>query len=365
MRIPNIGEVDLLVPLHEGVFEQPMWSTFLNRLRTASGVDFAMLAFQPPGSEVMVQLAAGAGPTPEALRRAFGGRDPLQTSTMREGRVYRLDELAEAGAEQARAFVDEVLEPLGLSNMRAIRLSDASGLDAWLVLFAQTPIAAATASQLAALAPHMRAALRVLAALEREKARASIGEGAFGHLDFGWIAVDARCRILDADPQAERFMARAGVLRRGPYDRLTATAPAIDRQLTQAVKRFAAAPDARPQAINLSQDPWIDVLVSPVRVTALAGGSSAVAVVYFRGEQASSADRCQQLVDLFGLTQAEARFAWSIAQGLSIAEAADRHDLTIETARHYSKRIYAKTGASGQVGFMRLIMTSVVGLTVH
>ena len=63
-----------------------------------------------------------------------------------------------------------------------------------------------------------------------------------------------------------------------------------------------------------------------------------------------------------GLTPAEARLAWSLAQGLSIAEAADAHGLTTETARYYSKRIYAKTGARGQVDLVRNILTGVLAL---
>ena len=73
------------------------------------------------------------------------------------------------------------------------------------------------------------------------------------------------------------------------------------------------------------------VQVSAVGATSVTGADEdaaqgkAVAVVYFRGDQSSSADRCQQLIDMFKLTQSEARFAWSIAQGLSIAEAAEKH----------------------------------------
>ena len=88
-----------------------------------------------------------------------------------------------------------------------------------------------------------------------------------------------------------------------------------------------------------------------------------MAAVYLRGDRSSIADRHEQLVDLFGLTPAEARLAWSLAQGLSIAEAADAHGLTTETARYYSKRIYAKTGrARGQVDLVRNILTGVLAL---
>ena len=68
------------------------------------------------------------------------------------------------------------------------------------------------------------------------------------------------------------------------------------------------------------------------------------------------------MVDLFDLTPAEARLAWSLAQGLSISEAARAHGLTVETARYYSKKIYAKTGARGQVDLVRNILTGVLAL---
>lgn len=369
MRVPNLGETELLVPLHDGMFEKPMWDTFLKRLRQAASCDIASLLVRAPDSTAAIQLSAASGEPPPRLKSLFderpGAADPLQLRAMREGRVYSLQELLVSGAEEQRAFARDALAPLGLSHMRSVRLSDASGLDAWLVLSSRKSIPSSAGALLTALVPHLRVALGVLARLEQERARASMNAGAFSHIDFGWIAVDWRCQVVDMDEQAERFLSRTGALKQGPYGRLTPSSPAIDRELTGLVKQFADNPDARPRAVNLSQDPWIDILVSPVRVASLAAGGKAVAVVYFRGDQNSSADRCQQLIDVFKLTQSEARFAWSIAQGMSIADAGVKHGLTIESARNYSKKIYAKTGASGQVDFMRRVLTSVVALTVH
>lgn len=369
MRVPNLGETELLVPLHEGMFEKPMWDTFLKRLKYVTGCDIATLLVRSPDATTAMQLSDGSGTPPPRLQslfdEKFGGTDPLQSQTMREGRVYSLEELLDSGDEKQRAFAREVLEPLGLAHMRSVRLGDASGLDAWLVLSSREAIPPSAGALMSALVPHMRVALRVLARLEQERARASMNAGAFSHIDFGWIAVDRRCQIVDMDEQAERFLSRSDMLREGPYRRLIPSSPSIDRELTALVKQFEADPEARPRAVNISQDPWIDILVSPVRVASLAAGGKAVAVVYFRGDQNSSADRCQQLIDMFKLTQSEARFAWSIAQGMSIADAAEKHGLTIESGRNYSKKIYAKTGARGQVDFMRRVLTSVVALTVH
>ena len=70
-----------------------------------------------------------------------------------------------------------------------------------------------------------------------------------------------------------------------------------------------------------------------------------------------------QLVDLFGLLPSEARLAWLLAQATSIADAAEALGITVETARNYSKKIYAKTGAKGHADLVRIVLTSVLAIS--
>ncbi|WEK44129.1 MAG: hypothetical protein P0Y64_04685 [Candidatus Sphingomonas colombiensis] len=72
--------------------------------------------------------------------------------------------------------------------------------------------------------------------------------------------------------------------------------------------------------------------------------------------------RLAALEALHGLTHSEARLAAALADGASIAEAGASIGLTIETARNYSKRIYAKTGVRGQSELVRLLCTGVTAL---
>lgn len=345
MRFPALGETDLLLLLHQGLFEQPMWSGFLAGLRSVAGVDQASLVLRAPENGEAIELHDRHGTPPHHLAHLFTSADPV----MREARAYTLAEL-------------DLDSPPEIAHMRAVRVSEPGGIDAWLVLAGDRDAGAAAGSLLGALAPHLRAALRTFAAIERERARSNLSADAFSRMNFGWISLDAHCRIIDCDPQAEQVLRQSGLLRRGPYDRLTPASPIIDRALTRLARNFAADPDARPQAINLSHDPWIDILVAPLRLRSLAAGVQAAAVVYLRGDRSSTADRCEQLSDLFQLTPSEARLAWSMAQGLSIAEAAAERGLTIETARNYSKKIYAKTGARGQADLVRHILTGVLAL---
>lgn len=67
--------------------------------------------------------------------------------------------------------------------------------------------------------------------------------------------------------------------------------------------------------------------------------------------------RAEAVAGLFGLSRSEARLAEAIAGGASLEEAARACGLTRETARTYSKRIFAKTGARGQADLVRLVLT--------
>lgn len=353
MRTPTLGESDLLLPLHEGVFEQPMWQTFLKRFRRAAGVDHVAMMARPVGGGD-VAFFADSAELPDAVRSL--GADLLARGTMREGRVYAVDDLY-GGAEAAA-----LLARFGLGDLRVMRVGAQGGLDAWLILLGGRSIGAAAGSLMSMLAPHVGAALRVHAAIEVERTRAQVSSDAFSRMNFGWVLIDERCRIVDADEQAQRVLERSGMVRRAGHGRLMLSSPAADRELTQLVRAFSEHPDSLPRAINLSHDPWTDILVAPHRGVSPTGANRPVATVYLKGDRSSSADRYDQLAALFRLTPSEARLAWSMAQGMTIAEAASEHGLTLETARNYSKKIYAKTGARGQADLVRHILTSVLAL---
>ena len=353
MRVDDDG---VLQALYEGMFETPLWRDFLRRLLAKTGAQFTTLTFRPADEEAVVELFADE-PPPRAMR------DPFPYRTMRPNRAYALDELLDPKDPRQQAFYETAMLPQGLSNMRSIRVTEPGGIDVWLSCSGGRNIGSATGALLTALAPHLRIALRSFAALERERFRSAVTGQAFDRLKMGWLSLDAGCQILDATDNVEHLFQWGTLLRRGRYDRLVPASPAIDRQLTALLKLYAVQPDARPQAFNLSKDPWAEMLVTPVQSRSFSGRKTPVAIVYISGDRRSQADRCEQLVDLFGLLPSEARLAWMLAQATSISEAAESLGLTVETARNYSKKIYAKTGARGHAELVRIILTSVLALS--
>jgi DNA-binding CsgD family transcriptional regulator len=350
MRVDDDG---LLQSLHEGMFETPLWNDFLNRLLAKTGARFTSLIFRPVDERNVVVLYAGEQPM----------QDPFPYQTMRPGRAYSLEDLLDPADPEQKTFYEKVMLPQGLTSIRSIRVNEPSGLDLWLGCSGGKTIGSSTGALLTALAPHLRIALRSYAALERERFRSSVTGQAFDRLKMGWLSLDAGCHIIDVADNIEPFFQQGNLLRRGRYGRLVPASPTIDRHLTALLKDFVHNREARPQAFNLSKDPWVEMLVTPVQNLTFSGSKTPVAIVYISGDRRSQADRCDQLVDLFGLLPSEARLAWMLAQAKSIAEAADTLDLTVETARNYSKKIYAKTGARGHAELVRIILTSVLAIS--
>lgn len=362
----QIGETNLLTSLHEGIFEQPLWGKFLDRLRAHTRTKYVTIVFRPDGAKDLVELVSGALPLPEHLRqiiRANSEQGGIANRSMREGRVYGFEELIDVSNPRQLALLDQVLRPSGINHGRIIRVADSAGFDAWLGCAGGNmnnwSSVSATLSQMA---PHFRIALASLAKLERYRFRSKIMTETFQHLDFGWLALDQQIRVLDMSPNMPEFLERSPYLRLGHENRLAFDSSATNREVRALLKSFATNRETRPEAVNLGREPHVDMLVQPIRERMLSTQTAPIAIAYFRGDRPFSTDPSHQLVHLFGLTPSEARFAWLMAKGLSIAQSAEKAGLSLETARSYSKKIYAKTGVRGQAELVRSLLASVLAV---
>ncbi|MCB2015583.1 MAG: helix-turn-helix transcriptional regulator [Sphingobium sp.] len=346
------------------MFEQPLWHGFVTGLMAQTQASYATLIFRPIDGNDTVRMSAGSSAL-DKMQQLFiqeYGDPPLPNNQMREGRVYALQELVDSSDAWMQAFNEKVLKPAGMNSLLAVRTVEPGGAHAWLSITGENNFNAADAALLTNLVPHIRIALRSFIALEQERFRSAVNSSVFGRLNFGWLTLDTKCSILDMTSNMEQLFQRTGILRRGRYDRLMPASPAIDRELTALVKQITDGQSCPPKALHLSRDPWMDMLVAPVQKPMISGGRAPVAIAYVSGDRESQADRHEQLADLFGLLPSEARLAWELAQGTSIADSGKALGLTLETARNYSKKIYAKTGARGQAELVRIILTSVLAI---
>jgi DNA-binding CsgD family transcriptional regulator len=360
----------LIEPLIAGMVEDPPWSVFLHRLKDRAAADYASLVFRPlpfgtPEARVIHLYAGEPSPPPVSrrYREELYRSDPMPYHDMAEGRVYALDELLKFDDPAHREYLAQLLAPSGMNHMRMIRVVEPGGVSGWITITRRTSeFAHHVDALLADLAPYLRAAMRGHVALERERMGASVAIEAIRRMNFGWVTLDGVGCILDADYNGAEMLAGSATLARGKDGRLTARDPELRKEIAEAVGALLSNPQARPRAIVLSREPWLDLLlVASAQRTGTMQAAPAV-IAYVHADNWSSADRCDQLGQLFDLAPSEARLALALSRGMSISEAAGELRLTVESARTYSKRIYAKTGARGQADLVRFIHRSVLAI---
>ena len=357
---------DLLLALLNGAFETPLWSTFLDELRQRTGADYSSLVFRPPGLPLntVFHLFSGNRCPPviqQLYRDSFYKQDPTPYHEMSEGRVYALGELLRSDNPAHATYLKTVMVPSGMNAARMVRVEEPSGVSAWLTITRRKQdFEAQDGTLLNSIVPYLRSVLHSYVALERERTNAALAGDAIQRLSYGWITLDAAGRVLETDDRGRHILANSSALRRDAQGFLKGTSPRQGDELIEAIKALASDTKARPRAMVLSRDPWLDMLLVPAGRNAISAKSVPAVVAYVHGDSSLSSDRCEQLTQLFDLLPSEARLALALGRGMSIAEAARELNLTVESARTYSKKIYAKMGARGQSDLVLFIHRSVL-----
>lgn len=358
----------LTTALLDGPFETPLWSSFLEGLRQAVGADYATLVCQAPNGRLdeALYLLAGDATVENAIAsfRRFGYPDnPVRRNLAEEGQLYTLAEIRDREFDLNPEFFEELTDTIGVTAVRQMRIQEPSGIDAWLSVVRRGPdFTRAECRLITDLGPILRGVMRIYVAREHDRFAAEMGSDAARRLQFGWIALDAAAQVLDADPFGELVLATSDVLSRDSRGRLAVRPGERQGEVEQAVAQLATEPQHRPRAIQLRADPWFDMLLVPARQRRLAASGAAAVIAYVHGDNWASSDRQSQLAELFSLKPSEAKLALALCRGKSIAEAAVEIGLTVESARTYSKAIFAKTGAKGQPDLVRIIMGSILAL---
>ncbi|MFC0206328.1 helix-turn-helix transcriptional regulator [Novosphingobium soli] len=356
MALTSIDETDLLLPLMRGIGEEAQLSEFLRRLRHRTGAESTGLV-----------VRQGEGPHAQAVRfrpapmPPVAERDPFEAHALervhydrlRPGRVYGVGEFVDHDPV-FRADRQAKMRRLGIADERVVRLPDIGDTAAWLMLARARACDAADSAILATLVPYVEAALRSYVTLESHRIRASVSTQGLARSATAWMVLDREARLLAIDPRLDAWMRDhlGHVPRLG--ERLRDMGVQAERELGAAAAAFTSADPPAPRAVLLHDHPRLEALL-----TSTADMPRPSMLALCRLPHARTQESAARLARLFDLPPREAELAIALNEGLSIAEAAERMGLTLETARNYSKRLYAKLGVRGQAELVRLVCDSV------
>lgn len=165
----------------------------------------------------------------------------------------------------------------------------------------------------------------------------------------GLIVVDRGMQLLFCNAMGEGFLDPAVGLRLH-NGMVQAIAPGLDRQLRSSV--LAAAGGCPRGSSSKALAMRCAGLEAVITTQPVAQNMVALRIIVLSPRRRVTADL---LRDLYGVTATEAAVAEALTSGMTPAEVAATHDLTLNTVRTYLKRILGKTGCSRQGDLMALL----------
>jgi DNA-binding CsgD family transcriptional regulator len=297
-------ESELILTIARAGADGGTWPVMLAAISAHLQADTAELRLSRAGWTI-------TGPTNQPMPEVLAG--------LRLNRVYTGEELTD------RISGPDPLAHSADSRAIGMRLTDGA---AWLLLTRRrTLFRAVDSAILAALAPHVAQALALATRINSLQTRAERAEQALRGIGIGTLHWDQHGRPVPMDAIAHAFVQSL------PAVTAASLPPAgtIYCKLAPGIEMLVLAePDGRRIGILRACD-------RPLPAPGI-------------------------LAQALGIGLAEARLAHALGQGDTLPEAAARLGITLETARFYSKQIYAKTGLRGQPDLMRRIWSSLLTL---
>jgi DNA-binding CsgD family transcriptional regulator len=210
------------------------------------------------------------------------------------------------------------------------------------------------------LTPHLKGAVSLLLQVNALRQKA---EGMSAGLDLSplaLIAVNAGRKPVFSNRQAEALVRDGAVLclRDGL---LHATVPKQDATLCEALQTTATSGSPRNLVLSAdSQGPRpVRLSLTSIRTPATceeSAGSGAVVLCVIAAIGARRLATVGQLMELFGLSPAEARLLRALAQGETLDAYARECDLRMSTVKTQLHSLFVKTGTHRQTELVRLVM---------
>lgn len=332
--------------LFSGVSERPMWGAFLGALaRRVGGVAAAFIIAADDGDDEPRAILVPDGCAPEAFA-ALAARPDLaglacdQPCTVGEG--------------------DACLMRMLLPGGRSI----------WLAIHHAPELADDWGTVLTFLRPLLQRITPLYLEIGKAERRRLIAEHVLETSGVGVILVDDTARVVSINETAQAIITdgdvlriRDGVLRaRRPADQQPLMAhirlksgeqqahAGLDRHATLALLRDD---QALPVTVMIRPGPPFAPVSAPLRRTA---------TIILRDPARRLRLAAADLMQLFQLTQAEARLACLLADGASLEECALQLGITRNTARSQLRMVFAKTGTNRQGDLVRLLLSSAAAL---
>ena len=365
--MPQALRFDALVrSLYDAAVDPSAWGTALAGLAAASGADnIHLMAWDPAQPRPAFSLAPGMDEGIEAQYRAYyGAIDPrrLRVAGGEAGRWMACHHHFDARTVTRSEFFQDYLIPGGCRYLLGTRLLRHAGHDVFLGMHRaprRRPFQADDLQRVERLTGYLQHAARLWLDTQDLRERAALGWDALDAAGLGVLSTDAAGHVRQANAYAQALMREGRVLRLAG-GRLAAVSAAGAERLAAALCSVAASGAARSLRLDgrdAAMREACQLVVAPLACDgALAQRlQPATLMVLVRHTTHVRGPTVQQLMELHGLTPAEAWIARAIGAGRTLDDCAHEAGVTVHTVKRQLQSIFAKTGVQRQAELARQV----------
>lgn len=364
----------LLRSVYQGPLDDPLWHTFLTRLREAVAASFATLVLRPPREGEPGVVLNALIVSPEVLHsysETYFAFDPFVDLPL--GEVVTLKEFMPSEQLHQTEYYRQYMAPIGVDQIMGADITDESGLNARLRVTrgaGQPEFGEAEKSVIRMLLPHLSQAIGLYSRLERVETVRAVYEDAVDQLAVGTIILDERGHVIRINDAATELL--DGDKGLAVVDGKLTVGNRHENQLFREVVEQVLQAHMRSEptlvkAFRTEQAPGLmrlGMLIKPLPMNGSAGISSHPSVAVFISDpQQRRAVPKYILGELFGFTPAESSLALLLANGLTLDEASAELGISRNTAKSHLSAIFAKAGVTRQTKLVQLILKSVAPMS--
>lgn len=353
----------LIGDIYECVLDPSGWTEVLGRVCAEVGGRAGWIAVHFPDRVASTyQIETGTDPDwQRRLRESYVASSPFigMTHYVRAGDVLSVSDVIDYDEFTAGRFYREWASPQGWPDLIFAVLAREPDRFSFLGVCLPERATAAHKSRAALFLPHLDRALRIADLLELRDRELADLSSAVQAMATGVVLVDDRLGVRGINAAAEGLIAhRSDLACSNGHLRLSAAGAAVRAAIDAC---SAGAMDQTGASIALG--PFEDSAGLTIHVVSLprsqlrpAGG--AVAALFVTSTDRTDAAPPESLVQRFGLTPSELRVALALSEGRTPRMIAVNQGVSLATVRTHLRRLYDKTGTSGQATLVRLVSTA-------
>lgn len=286
-----------------------------------------------------------------------------KANALQDGGFLNTEEILPPGEAADSEFFQEVLKPLDMARGYYVSLFRRNKFICQLSIWRnqhQEAFADRAINAVRPFLPHLRRAAMIQLRLKAYHVLASNQQHLLDQLDTAIILVDETGAARCANQPAEAMVrARDGLTLTG--SRLGATECRSDKYLAYLIAATMRGGAGGAAALRRrGRDEPLVALVCPLRGTireriGRPGEARDVVALFINDPTRGASSKLHEvLIQLHGLTPAEARVAARLAAGFGVVDTAQLLDLSINTVKTHARRIYEKAGISSQSELVQL-----------